>query len=79
MVVNKQCSGSNCNKIATFNFKNEPFASYCKDHRKENMVDVIHTKCLECDKIPCYNFENQPRGIYFLIMLDFLQMFQKQL
>jgi hypothetical protein len=62
--VTERCSDSNCNKIATFNFKNEQLPAYCKEHIKENMVDVIHTKCLECDKIPCYNFENHPRGIY---------------
>ena len=50
--LNKHCK--NCNKIANYNFINEKYGLYCKDHKLNDMVDVKNKKCthVNCIKRP---------------------------
>ena len=64
-LVHKICTEPGCNKKQPlFNFKDEKRGLYCKKHKKEEMVDVVHKKCLDCDKIPLFNFKDKNSGIY---------------
>jgi hypothetical protein len=53
------CNEEDCNKRAMFAFKNEK-AIYCGQHRKNNMVDVIHKMCIKCNiKRPNYGLDGE--------------------
>ena len=59
-------NGGKCGKSASFNVEGKK-AEYCRDHKKENMVDVKHKKCIhiddetriQCDKNPSFNYEGK--------------------
>jgi hypothetical protein len=63
-IVHKICTEPGCNKHPSFNFENKKRGLYCKKHAKENMVDVLHKKCLDCKTQPTFNFENKKTGLY---------------
>jgi hypothetical protein len=54
-----------CYKYPNFNFENMK-SLYCFDHKKDNMIDVVHRKCSEkeCNKQPSFNFENKTISLY---------------
>ena len=54
------CKETGCNKRPSFNYEGEK-ASYCKDHKKEGMIDVAHKLCLvlECNTRPNFNYEGE--------------------
>ena len=57
---------SNCLKQPNYNFITETKGIYCTQHKKTDMVDVVHKhRCLEenCLKIPCFNFDSENKGI----------------
>ena len=61
------CQEKGCPETrARYNFKGEKIGAYCKDHRKENMVDITHPYCLfgVCPRSANYNEEGQRPGIY---------------
>lgn len=60
------CINFNCTKLASFNYKDNKKPIYCKEHKKEYMIDIINKKCKEinCEKIPIYNYKGQIKGIY---------------
>jgi hypothetical protein len=43
------CKADNCKKRASFGIEGET-AKYCKTHIKNDMIDVIHPKCIKCKK-----------------------------
>ena len=49
-----KCFEINCDIRAFFNYKNEKTAIYCSSHKKDDMIDIIHKKCIEenCNKYP---------------------------
>jgi hypothetical protein len=59
------CQEINCQKRCSFNFKGKS-AIYCKEHKKEGMIDVKHKTCDEnnCNKRPHFNFKGEKQGIY---------------
>ena len=44
-----KCISKNCIKIAIFNLPNETKWLYCKEHKKENMIDIKNKSCTEPD------------------------------
>ena len=40
----KLCKEDNCKKYAYYNFENENIKSYCKQHKKDNMINKITKK-----------------------------------
>ena len=61
------CKEDGCTvKNPSFNFKDKTIGIYCKKHLKENMVDVIHKKCLEdkCLTQPSFNFATETTALY---------------
>jgi hypothetical protein len=42
-VKSKKCIFDKCSKIPSFNLPTETKAIYCKEHKKENMIDIKHT------------------------------------
>jgi hypothetical protein len=44
-LTNNICIENNCSKIATFNCVGKNTASYCLEHKLENMIDIKHQKC----------------------------------
>lgn len=62
----KKCKEENCDKTAIYNLQNEKIGIYCKDHTKENMVNVISKRCLEynCNIQASFNISTENIGIY---------------
>lgn len=53
-----KCKEQNYDKYASYKLQNvKPM--YCKKHKKENIIDINHTKCKEnnCNKRPSYNLQ----------------------
>lgn len=55
-----------CGKRAVFNMIGEKKGKYCKQHKTEEMVDVVNIKCLhkDCKIQPVYNYPNENKGKY---------------
>ena len=43
------CKGNNCKKQAIYNYKGETKPLYCSSCKLDNMIDVIHDKCIICN------------------------------
>ena len=41
-----KCIHNDCLKKPIFNLVTEKKAIYCFEHKKENMTDIIHKKCI---------------------------------
>jgi hypothetical protein len=65
-VVTKKCENTDCDRIAIYNFINEPIRKYCSIHREIGMVNIKHKKCKfnKCTKIPNFNFNGEKNGLY---------------
>jgi hypothetical protein len=50
----------------TFGYINDKKNLFCKNCKNDDMIDVIHKKCLfkNCDKHPIFNFEGETKPIY---------------
>ena len=57
--ANKEAFGVRA--IPTYNFQGYQKAKFCKNHKKINMIDVNHKRCVEegCNKIPTFNFPGE--------------------
>ena len=66
----KECLHINCNKYASFNYKNYKEIKirkyiYCSMHKLENMTDIIHKKCITCNITqPKFNYKNKKKALY---------------
>lgn len=51
-----KCKFPNCGKRPSFNLPGIRPAIYCKDHKQENMIDVVNSKCIfeGCCTVPIY-------------------------
>ena len=56
------CKGNNCKKQGIYNYKGETKPLYCFSCKLDNMIDVIHHKCIICNnnqtqfkKVACCN------------------------
>lgn len=52
------CKEINCNKRASYNYEGEKKYMYCKEHKKENMINIAEKRiCKEfnCNKRASYN------------------------
>lgn len=49
----RKCLEENCEIYANFNLPNEQMGIYCKNHKKNNMINVNVSKCKH------YNCKNQ--------------------
>jgi hypothetical protein len=51
------CKHSTCEKRASFHYKDQSKAMYCKIHKELNMINVRHKRCAidGCEKRPIYN------------------------
>lgn len=58
------CKEDGCTTAASYGYKNKKTRLYCALHKKDNMVDVNHKKCLECDKIACYSYVGNNKRLY---------------
>ncbi len=65
-VTRPYCIEDGCETYPTFNYKGKNKGLYCVEHKKENMVDVIHRKCAEegCDILPVFNYKGEKKGLY---------------
>ena len=61
-----KCKSKDCKKYASYNLEGQTPALYCKEHKKDNMVNVISKTCLheDCNKRPNYNIEGKKIGLY---------------
>jgi hypothetical protein len=48
-IKSKKCKFDNCNKQPSYNYKTEKIALYCKNHKKDNMIDIKHELCNYCN------------------------------
>ena len=60
------CKTGNCDKQAYFNYEEYKKGEYCKEHKKENMVNVKDKRCIEpnCKKIPSFSNIGEQKRIY---------------
>lgn len=61
------CLEENCKvKRPVFNLPGHKNAIYCKSHKNNNMINVIHKRCIyqNCNKIPVFNISGKKKGIY---------------
>ena len=40
--MSKYCIHKDCNKIPYYNLSTKMKPLYCKEHKKENMIDIVH-------------------------------------
>ena len=61
-----RCIHENCNKCCIYNREGETKPLYCKNHKLENMINVITKKCIfeNCNKCCIYNYEGETRPLY---------------
>jgi hypothetical protein len=61
-----KCKSEGCNKYSIYNEPEETKPLYCKDHKKEGMIDVLHKRCKSegCNKQPTYNEPEETKGLY---------------
>src|SRR3989344_1559836 len=61
-----KCIFKNCNITACFNYPDQIKGLYCKTHKLENMIDIIHQKCIfnECYIRAHYNYINEKKALY---------------
>ncbi len=60
----KYCKNELCKIEGSYGYdKNNRF---CKSHKKDDMIDVIHLNCIEegCKTRPTFNYENETKGLY---------------
>jgi hypothetical protein len=64
--MRQQCSEAGCDKQACFNYDGIKVDSYCKEHKKPNMIDIKNRRCNEdgCYKQPRFNIRGIKSGIY---------------
>jgi hypothetical protein len=62
---NKICKIINCNTRASYNYINETKPLFCKLHKINDMVDMIHKKCnyINCNTRPIFNYKEYNFGI----------------
>ena len=55
-----------CTKYATFNFLDQLYARYCKEHKLPDMIDVLSKKCknINCKKQANFNIEGEKIALY---------------
>ena len=60
------CIHQNCTRRPSYNLPNEKTPLYCKEHIKENMVDIISKHCLyeNCTRGPSYNIPTVKTALY---------------
>jgi Fe-S cluster biosynthesis and repair protein YggX len=60
------CNNEGCDKHACFNYPTEIKGIYCFSHKKLNMIDIIHKKCIfeGCNKIPVFNLPTENNALY---------------
>ena len=61
------CIFTECNKLARFNTLEQKNALYCFQHKKENMINIKKTTCIEsnCITQPIFNTKEE-----LIAMLD---------
>jgi hypothetical protein len=66
--INKKCRiciYNGCTKRMNFNYLNCKKALYCKEHKLNDMVDVLHLKCDKCNATrPTFNYEYESKPLY---------------
>jgi hypothetical protein len=55
----KRCYIDECQKYGYFGYSNSK-VTYCLQHKKDDMKDLVNKKCEKCSKFPNFNFEGQP-------------------
>ena len=67
-IGNKRCL--DCLKIPSFNYKSEKTPIYCYDHRLNNMINVVSTRCKThlCDII----VGDKYNGILYLLLFTII-------
>lgn len=65
------CKHEGCKvKRGSFNFEGTKNGIYCKEHKLEGMIDVVHTKCIfvkdgkECNKQASSNIKGENKALY---------------
>ena len=53
-----------CNKRASFNYKNKKRPLYCVDHKEPEMINITSSQCLKCNKRPSFNYKNEKKALY---------------
>ena len=59
------CKGNNCKKQPLYNYKGESKPLYCSSCKLDNMIDVIHHKCIICNnKRPSFGMIEDKKAYY---------------
>ena len=58
------CIDNKCKKQAIFGFIDDIKPSYCKEHKRELMIDIHNKTCLECSKQPSFGFKDDKAPTY---------------
>ena len=59
------CKGNNCKKQGIYNYKGETKPLYCSSCKLDNMIDVIHHKCIICNnKRPSFGMLEDKKAYY---------------
>jgi len=63
--MTQKCIYENCKRYATYNYEGQKKRIYCREHKKEKMIDVAHKKCIEpgCIAQPTYNFPGEKKRL----------------
>ena len=61
-----KCNSPDCNRQPSYNYINETKPLHCKEHKLDDMVDVVNNKCInpECNNRPSYNYMNETKRLY---------------
>jgi len=60
------CIHPGCKTQPSYNKEGETIGLYCREHRKDGMVDVKNIRCIHpgCSTRPSFNTERETKGIY---------------
>jgi len=60
------CIEEGCCTRCNYNLPTEKVALYCREHKKNNMINVKDKRCINfgCFKIPSYNLPNERQKLY---------------
>jgi hypothetical protein len=66
MIDKKHKTCKKCNNRPLYNYKGEKMGIYCKEHKLDDMIDVLNKTCIigNCELKPSYNYKGKKEYLY---------------